>query len=182
MEEGAWHPVRVTKEGVCISHLFFADDVLLFCQASREQVQVVTETLNVFCEASGIRVNLEKYRMFCSMNVDQGRQQVLSTISGMRPASNLGKYLGIPLLKGRVTKTQFAPIIEKVNSRLASWKGKLLNNAGWLYLARSVLSSLPLYTMQALWLPKSVCNHVDKMVRRCVWAERDNTRSWNLVA
>lgn len=46
--EGKWNTIRVTKEGVGISHLFFAEDVLLFCQPSKEQMQLVAKTLEDF--------------------------------------------------------------------------------------------------------------------------------------
>lgn len=38
VDEGAWKPIKITKEGLNISHLFFADDVLLFSQANIEQM------------------------------------------------------------------------------------------------------------------------------------------------
>src|ERR1044072_1315912 len=128
-----------------------------------------------------MKINFEKSRMFCSTNIDNSLQQELSTILGITRASNLGKYLGLPILKGRVTRENFAPIIEKVKTRLASWKNKLLNKAGKLCLAKSVISSLPVYGMQALWLPDSICDYIDKSLRRCIWAKGENTRSWNLV-
>lgn len=128
-----------------------------------------------------MKVNLEKSRLFCSKNMAQNVQRELSDILGIARASNLGKYPRIPLLKGRVTRDVFAPVMERINSRLASWKNKLLNKAGRLCLAKSVLSSLPLYSMQALWLPESVCEFVDKKLRNCVWARGGNNRSWNLV-
>lgn len=120
VDEGAWHPIRITKEGIGISHLFFADDVLLFCQANKAQMRVVADTLKDFCEASGMRVNLDKSRMCCSKTVASPIQDELSTILGISRAANLGKYLGIPLIKGRVTKDLFLPIMEKVTARLAS--------------------------------------------------------------
>src|ERR1044072_6453265 len=36
--------------------------------------------------------------------------------------------------------------------------------------------------MQALWLPELICDYIDKLSRRCIWAKGDNTRSWNLVS
>ncbi|XP_057419083.1 uncharacterized protein LOC130713326 [Lotus japonicus] len=180
--QGTWKPVRITKDGVGISHLFFADDVLLFCQASKEQLQLVNNTLKEFCEASGMKVNLDKSRMLFSKAVDHQRQINLSHIAGISRASDLGKYLGIPLLKGRVTKAHFAFLIGKMSSRLTSWKNNLLNRAGRVCLAKSVLTSIPVHAMQSLWLPDSVCDHLDKLVRKCVWGRGDNARSWNLVS
>ncbi|XP_057426304.1 uncharacterized protein LOC130719710 [Lotus japonicus] len=153
VDEKSWKPVRITKEGIGISRLFFADDVLLFCQANKVQMQVVADTLKDFCEASGIR-----------------------------RAANLGKYLGIPLLKGRVTRDLFFLIMDKVNARLAFWKTRMLNKAGKLCLAKSVLTSLPVYTMQSLWLPQSVCEFIDKKIRCCLWGKGSNNRGVNLVS
>lgn len=120
VENCTWKPVRITRGGVGISHLFFADDVLLFCQASKEKLCLINQTLTELCEASGMKVNLDKLRMFFSKNVDQRKQRESSAITCISRASNLGKYLGLPVLKGRVTKRHFAPLIEKVKARLAS--------------------------------------------------------------
>lgn len=119
--------------------------------------------------------------MFCSTNMDNTLQHELSSILGITRASNLGKYIGLPILKGRVTRENFAPIIDKVNTRLASWKNKLLNRSAKLCLAKSVVSSLPIYAMEALSLPNSICDYIDKSIRRCIWAKDNSTRSWNLV-
>ena len=46
----SWYPIHVSKGGLVISHLFFADDILLFTKASNTS----------FCIASGLKVNFEK--------------------------------------------------------------------------------------------------------------------------
>lgn len=79
------------ERGIGVSHLFFADDVLLFGQANRKHVQVMAKVLKYFCEVSGMRVNLEKSRMFCSKTVGSQIQQELSSILAIQRASNLGK-------------------------------------------------------------------------------------------
>src|ERR1044072_502463 len=61
-------------------------------------------------------------------------------------------------------------------------KNKLLNRVGKLCLAKSIISSLPVYALQALWLPDSACDFIDKRIRNCIWAKGDSTRSWNLVS
>jgi len=71
-------------------------------------------------------------------------------------------------------------IIEKMQNRLASWKGKLLNKAGRLTLASSVLSSIPTYYMQLNWLPQNICDNIDQTTRNFIW-KGNNNRGVHLV-
>ncbi|PKI40113.1 hypothetical protein CRG98_039485 [Punica granatum] len=51
--EGVWRPIRVGRHGPPISQLMFANDLLLFSEASMEQVQVIKNVLDAFCAVSG---------------------------------------------------------------------------------------------------------------------------------
>ncbi|CAA0820468.1 RNA-directed DNA polymerase (reverse transcriptase)-related family protein [Striga hermonthica] len=68
--------------------------------------------------------------------------------------NNLGKYLGIPILHGRVTRNAYSHIVDKVESRLAKWRMNTFSMVGRLTLTQTVLSTLPYYSMQA------ACYHV----------------------
>lgn len=59
-ERGNWNPIRMNRGGPSISHLFFADDLLLFCTIGHEQVKLVHKLLKDFCSSSGHRVNAAK--------------------------------------------------------------------------------------------------------------------------
>nr|KYP73210.1 hypothetical protein KK1_005825 [Cajanus cajan] len=39
LHEGLWKPIQLSPGGLPLSHLFFADDILLFCQASEDQAR-----------------------------------------------------------------------------------------------------------------------------------------------
>ncbi|XP_019422997.1 PREDICTED: uncharacterized protein LOC109332471 [Lupinus angustifolius] len=47
----------------------------------------------------------------------------------MRVLSNLGSYLGILLVQGKVGRALFNPILEKIQRRMATWRSNLLNKA-----------------------------------------------------
>src|SRR4051812_32392953 len=86
VEEGRWKPLRASRGGRMISHLFFADDLLLFAEATIDQANCIREGLEGFCSASGQRVNFGKFLLHVSPNMEGGI------------ASELSARLGIPLM------------------------------------------------------------------------------------
>ena len=79
-------------------------------------------------------------------------------------------------------KSTFNGVLESINKRLASWKGRLLNKAGRICLAKSVISSIPVYQMQVLYFPSDVCNDIDRLTRNFIWNGRAGTRYCSLVS
>ena len=56
----SWKGVKASRTGTEITHLFFADDVLLFGQGTERQARVMREAVEEFWEASGQKANLHK--------------------------------------------------------------------------------------------------------------------------
>lgn len=59
----------MSARGPEISHLLFADDVLIFTKASPSQGRVLRDTLDEFCRCSGIQVNVLKSRFMTGPTV-----------------------------------------------------------------------------------------------------------------
>lgn len=91
---GNWKPFQIGREGPKISHICFADDMLLFAEASEGQLDKVLECLTLFCCASGQWVSVEKTKMFFSKDVSHSAVRSLSYKSGFAVTQDLGKYLG----------------------------------------------------------------------------------------
>ncbi|GLT29230.1 hypothetical protein SLA2020_041090 [Shorea laevis] len=49
-----WKPFRISRGGLALSHLFFADDLMLFSEASNQQVNVIMGCLTEFSNESGL--------------------------------------------------------------------------------------------------------------------------------
>ena len=161
-----WKPIYASRNGPMLSNLFFADDIVLFAEASVEQAHVIQDCLARFCNASGEKISLPKSGVFFSKNVDEIVQHTISEALNIEATTDLGMYLGMPTLTSRVTRDTFGHICEKIDRKLAGWKTKYLSLAGRITLAKSTLTTMANYSMQSAKLPRTICDDVDKRVRR----------------
>ena len=52
-DSNLWDPIKASRGGPAFSHLFFADDLVLFGKANEKNCQSIKDTLEVFCELFG---------------------------------------------------------------------------------------------------------------------------------
>lgn len=136
--------VKIGRKEVVISHLQFVDDSIIFCEANMEQLVSIKRGLRCFELLSGLRINYHK-SVLCGYGVGN---EVLSTMADLLNCKVQGlplKFLGLPLGANLGKKSTWKPILEKVKSRLAGWKRRLLSFAGRLTLIKLVVSNLSLY-------------------------------------
>ena len=74
-----------------------------------------------------------------------------------------------PLSATKLRNADFHLLIAKCDKYLAGWKGKLLSTGGRLVLTNAVLSSLPVYWMSSLLLPKGIIDAIDRRRRAFLW-------------
>ncbi|KAA3460126.1 reverse transcriptase [Gossypium australe] len=169
MGKGRWQPIRLARSGPDLSHLFFADDLVIFGKAEMSQAQTLKDILRRFCNLSGHRISSRKSNIFFSKGVDTILEDQISQFFGFQKVLNLGKYLGVPLLHDRVTKSTLNFVIDKVRSKLQNWDARKLSLAGRITLAQSVLLTIPSYFMQSLVIPKGVCDEIERITRQFIW-------------
>lgn len=69
-----------------------------------------------------------------------------------------------------------------MDQRLSNWKAKTLSFAGHLTLTKSVIQALPAYVMQAAYIPRHLCEDIDKRCRRFLWGDSDESRHLHSVS
>ena len=112
--QGHIHGVSLCLKGPKITNIFFADDSLLFCRATRVECQKLQDILRLYEKASGQKLNRDKTTLFFSRNTPQTMQDELKNILGVPSIQQYERYLGLPSLVGKEKLTCFSQIKERV--------------------------------------------------------------------
>ena len=155
--------------GVCVSHLLFADDTILFCDANEEQILYVQMLLLCFEAMTGLKVNALKSEMVPIGEVPN--VHVLAKILGCRIGSLPMTYLGMPLGASHKSPTIWNPILERIERKLAGWKKMYLSKGRRLTLLKSTLASLPTYFLSLFTIPTHVANKIERLQRDFLWGD-----------
>ncbi|RVW54487.1 putative ribonuclease H protein [Vitis vinifera] len=108
----------------------------------------------------GLRINLEKSEMI--------------PLFGNAPWGNFQLFGGVGWVE------------ERFRRRLAMWKRQYISKGGRLTLIRSTMSSMPIYLMSLVHLPRKVRLRLEKIQRDFLWgggtlAHKPHLVRWNLV-
>ncbi|XP_019194227.1 PREDICTED: uncharacterized protein LOC109188138 [Ipomoea nil] len=136
--KGEIHGCRVARGAPSITHLFFADDSLLFFKANAQEAGVIKCCLEKYEEMSGQAVDYHKSSICYSKNTRDEIREEVASILGVVQAQNFGKYLGLPSFVGRNRRAAFSYIEDKIRQRISSWNKKLLSQAGKEVLLKSI--------------------------------------------
>ncbi|XP_059454931.1 uncharacterized protein LOC132185134 [Corylus avellana] len=168
--------VPTSKKGPKISHLFFADDNLLFCRTTLAQRSNLSAILQIYEEASGQKMNNNKTSIFFSRNTPVGEKETILEFAGILATSRYEKYLGLPALVGCSRVKAFKSITERVWKRLQDWKLRFLSQAGKEILLKAVIQAIPSYCMSIFLLPKSLCSELNSLMTRFWWGHKEKDR------
>jgi len=139
--------VRVGVHSPWISHLLFADDCLIFTQASERGGQRLMDILNHYQLGSGQLVNMSKSAIFFSKNCSDTDKEIVKQTTGIQSEALCEKYLGLPTAVGRSTKAAFESIPNKIRGLMGGWGEKQLSCAARETLIKSVAQAIPTYSM-----------------------------------
>ncbi|PKI64943.1 hypothetical protein CRG98_014657 [Punica granatum] len=98
--------------------------------AFEDQILEIMRILDVFCGASGQKVSPAMSVIHFSRNVVDPIRSAICHHCSFTPIDELGRYLGIPIVHGRVRKSHFQNVVARVWNRLSGWSTSSLSMAG----------------------------------------------------
>ncbi|XP_026459118.1 uncharacterized protein LOC113359751 [Papaver somniferum] len=178
-------PIYPAKGSPPISHLFFADDCILFSYAKMSSINNIKDIINKFCKASGQMVNLSKSSIHFNRRIEEGKKQQICNTMNMNVMPLEEKYLGINLFIERKKSNSFKSIKEKMQRRLIHWQAGITNQAGRSTQIQVVTNSKAQFQMSCFILPKKNINDLEAIQRRYWWNRKQGKggflKSWESV-
>ncbi|XP_056691836.1 uncharacterized protein [Spinacia oleracea] len=121
----SYHP-RCKK--LDLTHMMFADDLLMFSRADESAVKALFDAFTKFSLASGLEANLHKSEVYLAGVSDHVASSIVSSI-GVPKGSFPFRYLGVPLTTRKLSFTDCKPLIDRTVARIKSWTSKFLSYA-----------------------------------------------------
>ncbi|GJZ38180.1 hypothetical protein Tco_0584371 [Tanacetum coccineum] len=160
--------VNVGSPGIRLSHLFYADDVIIFSDWNQHDTDNIIRILNIFYLASGLRININKSNLH-RVGVSHSEVKTMAAGSGCSPSYLPFSYFGLPIGSNMSHILNWKVLIDHFKSKLSGWKASLLSSGGRLTLIKSVLGSLNIYFLSIFKAPKAVIKVLEVFVPLSFW-------------
>ncbi|XP_062014109.1 uncharacterized protein LOC133730559 [Rosa rugosa] len=168
--------IAICSGAPSVNHLLFADDSMLYAQATPEACFQIKDVIQTYGRASGQVVNFHKSSVVFSKNVADCEQDRVANLLGVEVVESHERYLGLPTYIGCKKTATFLYIKERLAEKLKHWQGKMLSGAGKDILIRVVAQALPNYAMSVFQLTKNFCEDLEHMCARFWWGSTDDKR------
>ncbi|KAI0497161.1 hypothetical protein KFK09_020383 [Dendrobium nobile] len=172
--------VRVVREAPIISHLLYADDVLVFAEASGSNAKCARNLIEHYCGWTGQRLNCNKSAILFSKKCPLWKQRRIAKELGFRRVQAVD-YLGLHLTLRKWVAADFSGLLKKVTDKINGWGKRHLSMAGRATLIRTSLLASPMYLLTHSDVPKGVLNTIERMTRQFMWQKDAQNRGIHYV-
>lgn len=163
-EFGYHHLCEETK----LTHLCFADDLLILTEGSTRSIKRVLEVLQNFEAHSGLGISVSKSCFFTS-GLSQQEIELLQRETGLSHGTLPIRYLRVPLCTKKLTMANCEPLILNVKAKLNSWSARSLSFAGRLLLINTVISGITNFWCDTFTLPKFCIKLINSLCGAYMW-------------
>lgn len=147
-----------------VSHLLFADDLLVVGMANSTTASSLKDALDMLHSYLGLAIDRAKSSI-CFSGKEEGSREFLETLN-INKGSFPFKYLGLLLVASGLKSIHFNTLFDKLSVRLAGWKSKLLSLGDCLLLLKSSVNGYLAIWFRAVHIPKSIIKKINSLTAK----------------
>ncbi|XP_057460090.1 uncharacterized protein LOC130750511 [Actinidia eriantha] len=145
-------------QGLNLTHLAFADDLILFSMGDVPSVQLLVDKLGSFGECSGLKISLPKLNIFAA-GIAREDLDIMKSNTGFSVGRFPFRYLGLPIAATKLTIAQFNPFVDRIAGYIRAWTVGVTNKIiqlcrNFLWGGQAFVSKKPLVAWDDIFLPK----------------------------
>lgn len=176
-----YHP---TAQNPDISHLAFADDIMVFFDGQHSSLQQIVMTLDSFSSWSCLSMNRSKTELYVA-GLSPTETSDLTSL-GFSLGSLPVRYLGLPLMHRKLRICDYRPLLDQLKKRFSSWTSRALSFAGRRQLLSSVIFGTLNFWFSSFILPKGCIKAIESLCTRFLWNGNITSKasakvSWKVV-
>ncbi|GKB63531.1 putative RNA-directed DNA polymerase, eukaryota, reverse transcriptase zinc-binding domain protein, partial [Tanacetum coccineum] len=135
VSSGLIHGAKVGNSDLYISHLFYANDVVIISEWNKQDMDNIIRILHVFYLASDLKINISKSHVY-GLGVNSIDTGNMARDTGCSPGNIPLSYLGLPIGSNMNMIANWQHLIDRFRGKLSSWKANLLSIGGPLTLIK----------------------------------------------
>ncbi|XP_075636763.1 uncharacterized protein LOC142609000 [Castanea sativa] len=114
--------VKASIGSIPITHVVYADDIVLFSKACKREANAINGFLEKYCRWSGQLLNRAKSGVIFSKITHQQTCRGIKHILQMKSLKTKSVYLGAPLFLTKAPAKDFKFLQERLEAKLKRWR------------------------------------------------------------
>ncbi|WOL07814.1 hypothetical protein Cni_G16563 [Canna indica] len=143
-------------KGIFVSHLFFADDILIFVKYDKVCCSKLLQIFDMYCMSSNQRINRQKSEVYfpssCPASIKTEICDFLNINEGKFPM----RYLGSSIDAKRMSLNLQNQMVDKAISKVDNWASKAVSQARKVVLLNSVMNFVHVHSLSTSWINEKV--------------------------
>jgi hypothetical protein len=157
--------LKVCRRSPGISHLLFADDNILFFEATTDQTNKVKSVLNRYERATGQQLSPDKCSLLLGNKCTNEMGESVAAILDVKMVGFDEKYLGLPVPEGKMKDGKFQPVKERVKKRFTDYAEKYSSCGAKEVLIKAMAQAIPTLPMSVFKFSAGMCEDLMKLTR-----------------
>lgn len=150
-------------------HLFYADNVIIFIEATHSNGRNMTKLLENYGNLLGQKFNTSKSSVFFSPSAPSRFKQYITRCTSISAGLMPFIYLGVPIFRGAPKVVHLAPTTDLILNKFNLWRGHTLSLAGSHCLINNIIASSLVHSMMVYRWPKALLNRLKVVIRCYLW-------------